>query len=75
MHLAFKQAVPGDSNQPLRQADRPKAVQYIGTLHNSAEIKQLLECRWRSCKDTVILTAYYGLREAVLDEMGCDRPR
>lgn len=46
MHLAFKQAVKRRviPTNPCDQADRPKAVQYIGTYYNSAEIKQLLEC-------------------------------
>lgn len=50
---------------PCDQADRPKAVQYIGTYYNSAEIKQLLEClEGDPMKIAVILTAYYGLRRS-----------
>lgn len=67
MHLAFKQAVKRRviPTNPCDQADRPKAVQYIGTYYNSAEIKQLLECLdGDPMKIAVILTAYYGLRRS-----------
>ena len=67
MHLAFKQAVKRRviPTNPCDQADRPKAVQYIGTYYNSAEIKQLLEClEGDPMKIAVILTAYYGLRRS-----------
>ena len=67
MHLAFKQAVKHRifPTNPCDQADRPKAVQYIGSYYNSAEIKQLLGCLdGDPMKIAVILTAYYGLRRS-----------
>ena len=67
MHLAFRQAVKRRiiPTNPCDQADRPKAVPYIGTYYNSVEIKQLLECLdGDPMKMAVILTAYYGLRRS-----------
>jgi integrase len=67
LHLAFKQAVKRRviPTNPCDQADRPKAVQYIGTYYNSEEIKQLLDCLdGDPMKIAIILTAYYGLRRS-----------
>ena len=67
MHLAFKNAVKRRviATNPCDQADRPKAVQYIGTYYNSAELKQLFEClEGDPMRIVVILTAYYGLRRS-----------
>lgn len=67
LHLAFKQAIKRKiiPSNPCDQADRPKAVQYIGTYYNVEELKQLLECLGDDpMRVTVILTAYYGLRRS-----------
>lgn len=67
IHLAYKQAIKRRivTMNPCDQADRPRAVQYIGTYLNSEEINQLIE----SLDDDpiripVIIAAFYGLRRS-----------
>ncbi len=67
LHLAFRSAVKRKiiTNNPCDQADRPKAVQYIGNYYNAEELRTLLECLGDDpMRIPVILTAYYGLRRS-----------
>ena len=45
LHLAFKTAVKRRAipSNPVEQADRPKAQQYIGKYYNATELKELLD--------------------------------
>ena len=67
LHIAFKSAMKRRviPSNPVDQADRPKAVQFIGNYYNSEEIKQLLDCTKEDPLHMVLLiTAYYGLRRS-----------
>ena len=67
LHLAFKSAVKRRIilANPCDQADRPRAVQYIGEYFNSEELKKLIDGTENDpMKIPVILTAYYGLRRS-----------
>lgn len=67
LHLAFKSAVKRRviPTNPVDQADRPKATQYIGKYYNAAELKELLD---KAENDpiyiVIILAAYFGLRRS-----------
>ena len=67
LHLAFKSAVKRRviATNPVDQADRPKATQYIGKYYNAAELKELLD---KAENDpiyiVIILAAYFGLRRS-----------
>lgn len=67
LHLAFKSAVKRRviPTNPVEQADRPKATQYIGKYYNAAELKELLD---KAENDpiyiVIILAAYFGLRRS-----------
>ena len=67
LHLAFKSAVKRRviATNPLDQADRPKATQYIGKYYNASELKELLD---KAENDpiyiVIILAAYFGLRRS-----------
>ena len=67
LHIAFKSAMKRRiiPSNPVDQADRPKAQQFIGNFYNADEIKALLDCT----KDdplhiVIIIAAYYGLRRS-----------
>ncbi len=67
LHLAFKSAVKRRiiPSNPVEQADRPKAEQFIGGYYNSAELKELLDKTEDDPMHIVILlAAYYGLRRS-----------
>ncbi|MDD4493393.1 MAG: tyrosine-type recombinase/integrase [Eubacteriales bacterium] len=67
LHLAFKQALKRRIIQtnPCDQADRPKAVQFIGNFYNADELKKLIDClEGDPLRMLIILTAYYGLRRS-----------
>jgi len=67
LHLAFKQALKRRIIQtnPCDQADRPKAVQYIGDYYNSEELKTLIDCiDGDPLRMVIILASYYGLRRS-----------
>ncbi len=67
LHLAFKSAVKRRviPSNPVEQADRPKAEQFIGGYYNSAELKELLDKTESDPMHIVILlAAYYGLRRS-----------
>ena len=67
LHLAFKSAVKRCiiPSNPVEQADRPKAQQYIGKYYNATELKELLD---KTVDDpihiVIFLAAYYGLRRS-----------
>jgi len=67
LHLAFKSAVKRRviPSNPVEQADRPKAQQYIGKYYNASELKELLD---KTVNDpihiVIFLAAYYGLRRS-----------
>ena len=67
LHLAFKSAVKRRviATNPVDQADRPKATQYIGKYYNATELKELLD---KAKNDpiyiVIILAAYFGLRRS-----------
>ena len=67
LHLAFKSAVKRRiiPSNPVEQADRPKAQQYIGKYYNATELKELLD---KTVDDpihiVIFLAAYYGLRRS-----------
>ena len=67
LHLAFKSAVKRRviATNPVDQADRPKATQYIGKYYNASELKELLD---KAENDpiyiVIILAAYFGLRRS-----------
>ena len=67
LHLAFKTAVKRRAipSNPVEQADRPKAQQYIGKYYNATELKELLD---KTVDDpihiVIFLAAYYGLRRS-----------
>ena len=67
LHLAFKSAVKRRiiPSNPVEQADRPKAQQYIGKYYNAGELKELLD---KTANDpihiVIFLAAYYGLRRS-----------
>ena len=67
LHLAFKSAVKRRviPTNPVDQADRPKATQYIGKYYNASELKELLD---KAENDpiyiVIILAAYFGLRRS-----------
>ncbi len=67
LHLAFKTAVKRRiiSSNPVDQADRPKAEQFIGEYYNAAELKELLD---KTEDDPIhiciLLAAYFGLRRS-----------
>ena len=67
LHIAFKSAMKRRiiPSNPVDQADRPKAQQFIGNFYNADEIKALLDCT----KDdplhiVIVIAAYYGLRRS-----------
>ena len=67
LHLAFKSAVKRRiiPCNPVEQADRPKAVQFIGSYYNANELKELLEiAEGAVIYMPIILAAYYGLRRS-----------
>ncbi len=67
LHLAFKSAVKRRiiPSNPVEQADRPKAEQFIGGYYNSAELRELLDKTENDPMHIVILlAAYYGLRRS-----------
>ncbi len=67
LHLAFKAAVKRRviPTNPVDQADRPKATQYIGTYYNATELKELLDKAENDPMYIVIyLAAYFGLRRS-----------
>ena len=67
LHLAFKSAMKRRiiPSNPVDQADRPKAQQFIGNFYNADEIKALLDCTRNDPLHIVILiAAYYGLRRS-----------
>ncbi len=67
LHLAFKAAVKRRiiPTNPVDQADRPKATQYIGKYYNATELKELLD---KTEDDpihiVILLAAYFGLRRS-----------
>ena len=67
MHLAFKSAVKHRviATNPVDQADRPKATQYIGKYYNASELKELLgKAENDPIYIVIILAAYFGLRRS-----------
>ncbi|SDA31465.1 Phage integrase family protein [Ruminococcus sp. YE71] len=67
LHLAFKSAMKRRiiPSNPVDQADRPKAQQFIGNYYNADEIKTLLDCTKDDPLHIVIMiAAYYGLRRS-----------
>ena len=67
LHLAFKSAIKRRiiPSNPVDQADRPKAQQFIGNYYNADEIKTLLDCTKDDPLHIVIMiAAYYGLRRS-----------
>lgn len=67
LHLAFKHAVKRRiiTSNPCDQADRPKAVQFIGNFYNAEELKKLFGCLdGDPMRMVVMLAAYYGLRRS-----------
>ncbi|SDA32491.1 site-specific integrase [Ruminococcus sp. YE78] len=67
LHLAFKSAMKRRiiPSNPVDQADRPKAQQFIGNYYNADEIKALLDCTKDDPLHIVIMiAAYYGLRRS-----------
>ena len=67
LHLAFKSAMKRRiiPSNPVDQADRPKAQQFIGSFYNADEIRALLDCTREDPLHIVILiAAYYGLRRS-----------
>ncbi|HPE95368.1 MAG TPA: tyrosine-type recombinase/integrase [Bacillota bacterium] len=67
LHLAFKQALKRRIIQtnPCDQADRPKAVQFIGNYYNADELKKLIDgLEGDPLRMVIILTSYYGLRRS-----------
>lgn len=67
LHLAFKTAMKRKiiPSNPVEQADRPKATQFIANFYNAEEIKELLECAKSDELYLIILLAvYYGLRRS-----------
>ncbi len=67
LHLAFKSAVKRRiiPSNPVEQADRPKATQFIGGYYNSNELKVLLEkAEGDVIYMPVFLAAYFGLRRS-----------
>ena len=67
LHLAFKSAVKRRiiPSNPVEQADRPKATQFIGGYYNANELKTLLE---KAEEDIlyipILMAAYLGLRRS-----------
>ncbi len=67
LHLAFKAAVKRRiiPSNPVEQADRPKAVQYIGEYYNATELKELLDITEDDpIHICILLAAYFGLRRS-----------
>ncbi len=67
LHLAFKAAVKRRiiPSNPVDQADRPKAVQYIGEYYNATELKELLDITEDDLIHIcILLAAYFGLRRS-----------
>ena len=67
LHLAFKSAMKRRiiPSNPVDQADRPKAQQFIGNYYNAEEIRQLIECtRDDPLHIVIVIAAYYGLRRS-----------
>ena len=67
LHLAFKSAVKRRviATNPVDQADRPKATQYIGKYYNASELKELLgKAENDPIYIVIILAAYFGLRRS-----------
>ncbi|MBR7132432.1 MAG: site-specific integrase [Clostridia bacterium] len=67
LHLAFKSAVKRRiiSSNPVEQADRPKATQFIGGYYNANELRILLEkAEGDPIYMPILLSAYYGLRRS-----------
>lgn len=67
LHLAFRSAVKRRiiSSNPVEQADRPKATQFIGGYYNSGELKLLLEkAEGDPIYMPILLAAYFGLRRS-----------
>lgn len=67
LHLAFKHALKRRiiATNPCDQADRPKAVQFIGNFYNAEELKSLIDTLdGDPIRMPVILAAYYGLRRS-----------
>ena len=74
LHLAFKSAfkrriLPAN---PVDQADRPKAQQYIADYYNPEEIKKLLEVsRDDELHLIILLACFYGLRRSEITGLFC----
>ncbi|SDB49137.1 Site-specific recombinase XerD [Ruminococcaceae bacterium FB2012] len=67
LHLAFKSAMKRRiiPSNPVDQADRPKAQQFIGNYYNAEEIKALIDCtRDDPLHIVIVIAAYYGLRRS-----------
>ncbi len=67
LHLALHQALKQGiiAANPCDEANRPKAVPYIGACYNAEEIKHLINCfDGDPMRIAVILAAYYGLRRS-----------
>lgn len=67
LHLAFKSAVKRRiiPSNPVEQADRPKATQFIGGYYNANELRTLLEkAEGDPIYMPILLSAYYGLRRS-----------
>ncbi len=67
LHLAFKSAVKRRiiPTNPVDQADRPKATQYIGSYYTAAELKELLDkAEGDPIYIVILLAAYFGLRRS-----------